>query len=335
MSYSARVLVALGLAAAVLLLWQIREVLLLVFGGLVFAAMFTAAGGLVSRLTRLPRRWGVVVGFLVILLLLFAAGWLVGGAVTAQLDDLRDRVPVALRSVVAWLSLYPVGAQLVELWQELMADGVPLGRLVSAAGLTLSAIATAVLMVMVGVFLAAEPGLYRRGTLRLLPPPRRDAVGAALDCCALSLRLWLRGQAISMVFVGIATGIGLALLDVPLALTLALLAFLLDFVPFFGPIVAGVLSVLVAFTVSPQVALYVALLALAIQQVEGNVLLPLVQRWSVSLPPVLGLVAVVAFGSLFGLLGVLFATPLMVTLMVLVRELHVKRLEAGAPAAKM
>jgi predicted PurR-regulated permease PerM len=335
MSYPARVLVALGLAAAVVLLWQIREVLLLVFGGFVFAAVFTAAGGLVSRLTRLPRRWGVVVGSLLILLLLAGAGWLVGGAVTAQLDDLRDRLPAALRSVVTWLNHYPVGAQLVELWQDLMSDGVPLRRLVSAAGLTLNAIFTTVLMVMVGLFLAAEPGLYRRGTLRLLPPALRNEVGAALDCCAVSLRLWLRGQAVSMVFVGIATGVGLALLGVPLALTLALLAFLLDFVPFFGPVVAGVLSVLVAFTVSPQVALSVAVLALAIQQVEGNVLLPLVQRWSVSLPPVLGLVAVVAFGSVFGLLGVLFATPLMVTLMVLVRELHVKRLEAGAPQGKM
>jgi predicted PurR-regulated permease PerM len=335
MSYPARVLVALGLAAALLLLWQVRHVLLLVFGGFVFGAMFSAAGGLVSRLTGLRQRWGVVLGFLLVLLLLLGAAWWVGGAVAAQLDDLRDRVPAAGRSVVAWLNVYPVGAQLVELWQDLMADGVPLSRVVSAAGLTLSALGTTILMVMVGLFLAVEPGLYRRGTLRLLPPGRREAVGSALDCCAVSLRLWLRGQAISMLFVGVATGIGLALLDVPLALTLALLAFLLDFVPFFGPVVAGVLAVLVAFTVSPQVALSVAVLALAIQQLEGNVLLPLVQRWSVSLPPVLGLVAVVAFGSLFGLLGVLFATPLMVTLMVLVRELHVKRLEAGASGARM
>lgn len=335
MSYTARVLVAIGLAAALVLLWQMRQVLLVLFGGFVFAVIIAAAGDLVARVTRLPHRWAVVLGCVLILALLSGAGWLVGGAVAAQLDDLRDRVPAALRSVEAWLTMYPVGAQVVELWQDLMSDGLPLNRLVSAAGLTLSALGTTILMVMTGVFLAAEPGLYRRGTLRLLPPQRREQVGAALDCCAHSLRLWLRGQAISMLFVGICTGVGLALLDVPLALTLGLLAFLLDFVPYFGPVLAGLLSVLVAFTVSPQVALYVALLALVIQQLEGNLLLPLVQRWSVSLPPVLGLVAVVAFGSLFGLMGVLFATPLMVTLMVLVRELHVKRLEAGAGHGKM
>lgn len=332
MSYTWRVLVALALAGAVFLLWEIRQVLLLLFGGFVFGAVFTAAGRLVSRLTGMRRRWGVIVGFLLILLLLSGVAWLIGDAVAAQLDDLRDRVPAAMRSVVTWLSMYPAGIQLVELWRDLMSDGLPLARLVSAAGLTIGALGTMILMVMVAVFLAVEPGLYRQGTLRLLPLAQRERVGAALDCCALSLRLWLRGQALSMMFVGLATGIGLTLLDVPLALTLALLAFLLDFVPYFGPIVAGLLSVLVAFTVSPQVALYVALLALAIQQVEGNLLLPLAQRWSVSLPPVLGLVAVVAFGSLFGLMGVLFATPLMVTLMVLVRELHVKRMEAGASA---
>lgn len=134
-----------------------------------------------------------------------------------------------------------------------------------------------------------------------------------------------------MIFVGLATGIGFALLGVPLALSLGLIAALLDFVPFFGPIVAGVLAVLFAFTEGPQTALYVAILMLAVQQVEGNLLMPLVQRWAVQLPAMLGLIAVVIFAGWFGIPGIVFATPLMVVLMVLVRKLYVEEyLEKGS-----
>jgi predicted PurR-regulated permease PerM len=107
---------------------------------------------------------------------------------------------------------------------------------------------------------------------------------------------------------------------------------LLEFIPFFGPIASGVLAVLVGFSQGPQQALYVALLFLAIQQVEGNVLVPLVQRWAVKLPPVMSLVAVVAFGTLFGMMGIVVATPLIVVLLVLVRRLYVEETLEGQPA---
>jgi len=95
-------------------------------------------------------------------------------------------------------------------------------------------------------------------------------------------------------------------------------------VPLLGPIAAGVLAVLFAFLHGPEQALYVAILCFAIQQVESYVLMPVLQRWAVSLPPMLGLVAVVVFGLLFGVAGIVFATPLIVVLMVLVRKLYVE-----------
>jgi predicted PurR-regulated permease PerM len=114
---------------------------------------------------------------------------------------------------------------------------------------------------------------------------------------------------------------------------LGLVAGLLEFVPFFGPVVAGLVAVLVAFPMGPQMALYVALVMLAVQQLENHLLLPLVQRWAVELPPVLALGAVLVFGTLFGIPGVVFGTPLMVLAMVLVRMLYVEQtLEAGRSA---
>jgi predicted PurR-regulated permease PerM len=129
--------------------------------------------------------------------------------------------------------------------------------------------------------------------------------------------------------VGAAVALGLTLLGMPMPLALGLIAGLLEFVPFFGPIISGTLAVLVAFGQGPAQALYVALLFLVIQQIEGNVLVPLVQRWAVKLAPALTVAGVLVFGTLFGIAGVVFATPLLVVCTVLVRELYVERVLEG------
>jgi predicted PurR-regulated permease PerM len=136
-----------------------------------------------------------------------------------------------------------------------------------------------------------------------------------------------------MVIVGLITGVGLWLLEIPLALSLGLIAGLLEFVPFVGPILSAIPAILVAFTQDGMAPLYVVLLYLAVQQIEGNALMPLIQRWAVSLPPALGLIGVVVFGLLFGVLGVLFATPLMVVVMVLTQKLYVEAALRDGPSA--
>ena len=110
----------------------------------------------------------------------------------------------------------------------------------------------------------------------------------------------------------------------PMALALGTIAGLLEFIPFLGPIVAGALAVLVAFVQGPEQALYVALLFTVIQQLEGNLLVPMVQRWAVQLPPALVVTSVLMFGTLFGLTGVVLATPLAVVSMVLVQRLYMQ-----------
>jgi predicted PurR-regulated permease PerM len=143
------------------------------------------------------------------------------------------------------------------------------------------------------------------------------------------------GQLVAMLSVGLITGIGLWLLDVPLALSLGLIAGILEFIPFIGPILSAIPALLVAFTQDGWTPLYVLLLYLGIQQIEGNVLMPVIQKWAVSLPPALGLLGVVIFGLLFGILGVLFATPLMVVVMVFVQKLYVDTaIEPKPPSSK-
>jgi predicted PurR-regulated permease PerM len=180
-----------------------------------------------------------------------------------------------------------------------------------------------------GVYLAVDLDLYRRGLVRLFPRRHRAPVGDAVDEAGVALTRWMLGQVVLMVTVGAITAAGLALLGMPLALVLGLVAGLLEFVPFFGPVVSGLLAVLVAFPQGPQMALYVGLLVLGVQQLENHLLVPLVQRWAVEMPPVLSLGAVLVFGTLFGIPGVVFGTPLMVLAMVLVRRLYVEQALEG------
>jgi predicted PurR-regulated permease PerM len=216
------------------------------------------------------------------------------------------------------------------LWDSATADDVPWSRVANAATQTLSALGSVGLVAVVGLYLATNPQLYRAGLVRLMPPNQRERIEEALLASGQALSRWLLGQGVSMLFVGSATALGLWLLGVPLALTIGAIAAVLAFIPFFGPIASGILAVLMAFMEGPTQALYVAGLCVAIQQIEGNLLMPFVQRWAVALPPVLGIMAAVIFGLLFGLAGVILATPLMVVAMVLVQKLYVEGvLEAG------
>lgn len=332
MSYPAKVLVTIALLALALAAWHLRHLVLLVFGGVLVAEVIGAAAEPLGRLLHASRRLAVIACVLLALVLLLAFGWLAGGVLLEQLGELGKRLPGALAAARAWLETSPVGPYVLQLWDDMREQDVSWSRVAGAAGLTLGIAGDTLLLLLVGVFIAAEPQLYRRGLVRLIPIAHRPAVDRALATCGRGLRGWLKGQAISMAFVGIATGVGLWLLGIPLALVLGLLAALLDFVPFFGPIVSGALAVLLALSQGPSAALHVALLALAIQQVEGNLVVPLVQRHTVQLPPALGVVSVVAVAGLFGLTGVLMATPLAVVAMLLVKELYVTDvLESASP----
>jgi predicted PurR-regulated permease PerM len=135
---------------------------------------------------------------------------------------------------------------------------------------------------------------------------------------------WLLGQLLAMMFVFVLTGLGLRAIGVRAALALALLAGLAEFVPIIGPVVSAIPALLIALAEGWQTALWTLLLYLAIQQVESNLITPLVQHRVVSLPPAVALFALVAFGLLFGSLGVLFATPLAVVIFVGVKKLWVR-----------
>ena len=163
-----------------------------------------------------------------------------------------------------------------------------------------------------------------------------------LGKCYSTLKSWLVGMLAAMAIIGVSSAIGYVLLGLPLAFALAMIAFFLAFIPNVGPWIAGVPAVLVGFTVSPQMALYVVLVYGGIQLVESYMITPIIFQKTVDLPPALLLFFQVLLGILQGGLGLLMAAPLLAVLMVVVNELYVKDVlekssvksagEAGAPA---
>lgn len=185
------------------------------------------------------------------------------------------------------------------------------------------AIGGLVLVIFIAMYVAATPRLYREGILHLVPHNRRERAEEVVDTLSVTLRQWLVARLIAMVVIGVLTGGALALLDVKGAAALGVLAGLLEFIPFFGPIASAVPALGVALLDSPQKALYVLILYLVMQQLEGNVITPLLLERRLDIPPVLTVLTVAALGVVFGVVGMLIAEPLLAAVLVTTKMLYV------------
>ena len=156
----------------------------------------------------------------------------------------------------------------------------------------------------------------------MVPARARSQVAETLDAVTVSLRNWLKGQALGMLFVGAATGFGLSLAGVPAAWAIGLVAGLAEFVPYLGILVAGVPAVVLGFGQGTDTGLWTLGVLVAVQQIQGNLVMPLLQNRMVDLPPAITIFGIIAAGILFGILGVLLATPLTIVVLVLVRRVY-------------
>jgi predicted PurR-regulated permease PerM len=320
-----RVLIVLAIGGLALLLWALRGLAILVFGAVLVAVILRVIANPIRRRLHLPDGVALLIAVLIVAGLVGAAFTIFGAEVARQASSLRESIPEAWAAVQARLEAVGLAEPARE-WVEMIRAGS--GGVVSNFGSIAmsvgSAVADTVLVIVGGIFFAAEPRLYRVGIVKLVPEEARPNVAQALEDSWRALRLWLLGRLASMTIVGILTGLGLWLIGIPAALTLGITAGLLDFVPFVGPIVAAVPAVLLALASDPTSALWVIGLYLLIQQIEGNIVTPLVQKRAVELPPALLLFSLVAAGLVFGIVGILFAEPLTVVAYVLVKRLYVR-----------
>ena len=197
---------------------------------------------------------------------------------------------------------------------------------------TVEALGGILIVVFLSIYLAADPQLYRRGVLALLPDRRRAQGALVMDRVAEVLRKWLVTQLIAMVVIGSVTTIVLLILKVKAAFALGVLAGLFEFIPTVGPLLSAIPAVAMAFLDSPEKAATVAVAFWLIQFLENHILIPLLMKGGMDLPPALTVITQALLALVFGFLGLMVAVPLLATVMVMVQVLYVEQRKAGAPS---
>jgi len=320
-----RALIVLGLVALAFLAWQLRTVIVLLFGAVVVATIIRAIADPCTHRLRMPEPAAVLIAVLIIVALVGGVGWMLSNQIASQTEALADTLPTALATVDAWLAnlglAHPIQSWLAELHQH---GGALVSRFSSWLSNASAGLANLLIVFFGGIFLAAEPRFYRTGVIKLVPPHRRPLVADAMRDSENALRLWLRGQLAAMVVIGVMTGGGLWLLGIQSWLVLGILAGFFEFIPFAGPILSAIPAVLIALVQSPELALWTALMYVFVQHFEAYLVQPLIQQYAVEVPAVVLLFALLAFALLFGIVGVVFAAPLTVVTYVLVKRLYVR-----------
>lgn len=308
--------------------YLLHHVLLLGFGAVLVAVLLRSLADPIRKRTRLDAAWSLGVTVLALVIVLAAMFFFVGAQVSAQLSQLSRALPEALGKADQQISQYEWGAWLLQRVHDAPraagVDGLaPLaGKIARAGQVGAAALAEAVVVIVAGIYLAAQPGLYSGGVLALFPQDFRPKIATTLAETDLALRKWLVGTGAAMLAMGVLTTIGATVLHLPAPLALGLLSGLAEFVPVVGAAVSAIPALLLAATMGPQTVLWTLGFYVAVHQFEGHVLIPLIQRRVVAVPPALTLFSILGFGVLFGPLGIVFATPLAVVLMVVLKHLY-------------
>src|SRR6185312_8601640 len=276
------------------------------------------------RLKAMPYGWALAIATLVIAVVLAGFLGFFGLEIEAQAADLVAQLPVAWTRFQQTLGALPGGKAVQRALAGITAapDVQWIGKLPAYAVVLANSIGDMVLVLVAGVYLAAQPRLYIEGSIRLLPERGRGDARRVVDECGALLRRWLFAQLVAMVSVGILFGVGLWVLGVPAAGALGVFAGLAEFVPLLGPIMAAIPALIFAssggvYEIAGTLAIY-----LAIHAFEGNLLQPLLQRGMTSIPPVVILFSLVVFFTFFGVLVLVCAAPLTIVAMVAVQDLY-------------
>ena len=324
-----RAAVWFGLAIAVGLVVLLAQPLLLIFGGLVFAALLAGGTRLLGRVLRIGRGWRLAIVCLAGMAFLLWTFYYAGSQLAAQAQGLQATVQAQVARLVALAQSHGLigeGNQVASIGRQLMGS---VGRVTSWLGTALGALSSFAMILVIGIFVAVEPRLYERGVAWLFPLGKRADFYETSKTMGSTLRRLMAGRLLGMAVEGVGTGILLMIGGVPMAALLGILTGLLAFLPNIGAIVSGVLIVLVGFSAGVNTGLWAVAVYLIVQTIDGYLIVPAVARRSVDLAPALVLGAQVLAGTLFGILGLALADPMVAMIKVLLEA----RSKAGAQAA--
>lgn len=352
-------LVVLLVFAAARLVYAAHNLVFVAYIGLLLGLAVSAGA---ARLRRFGIPQGAGAGLIVAgaIVLLVAFGAWTGPTVRTQYRELRERLPEAFVKLDRWVgarqgivsvllpaesdstqapstqqkndTLAPDSAQSTDSLAHLKAIRERL--LTRASGQrsfifpvihsTIEIVTSIVIILFLSIYIGADPKLYRDGLISMIPHRVRHRGIEVIDAIATSLRRWLVTQLIAMVVMGVVTTVVLMVLQVRAAVPLGILSGLFQFVPMAGPLISAIPAVAMAFVDSPEKAAVVAIAFYFIHFLESHILIPLLMKEGVNLPPVLTVLTQAGMALAFGVVGLFAAVPLLVLVMILVKMLYVE-----------
>ncbi len=325
-----RAFVWLGIASLIALAVVMADALLIIFGGMVFAALIDGGTRLLGRVLPIGRGWRVALVLVVAAAFIAWVGYFAGSQIAQEAAALPATIESQSLRALDWLKGhgYAIDTEAAMSLLEKALGGV--AEVTSALGGIIGFFTTVFLIVVLGIYLAVEPRLYQRGFAWMLPADKRGYFQGTAQLMGKSLRRLLAGRLLGMGVEGFATWLMLELYGVPLAALLGLLTGLLAFLPNIGAPVSGALMIMVGFSGGTDMGLYCILVYAIVHLVDGNIVVPLVARKTVDLAPALVLGAQLIMGVLFGVLGLVLADP-MVAMIKVWLEREAARHEPAAP----
>lgn len=314
-------------AIAGFLLITCFNVLLLIMAGVMIAIYFRGIGLWLSTKTKLSETFSAIIVIAGTLLILAALFWLLGGQIKNQLSKLSQQLPTSIANVREELAQHDWGRTIINYVQQgkdKVQGGQVFATVMGFFKTTFGVLGDLYIILFLGVFFTATPYLYKRGILSLVPPKGKEEANEVLNHIGLTLRNWFVGRIISMFAVFILTTAGLLIIGMPVPLALGFIAGLFNFVPNFGPITALIPAILIGSASGEGTIFIIIVIYIGAQILESNFITPLVQKKLINIAPALIIIGQVVLGIFGGLLGVLLATPIVATIMVLINNLYVK-----------
>jgi predicted PurR-regulated permease PerM len=312
-----------ALVASLYILWQIQQVLLLVFGAIVLATGLNLLAGKIQTRFKLQRGRSLIIALLIFGCVLFGFFMTIVPPFIVQFRELTTtKFPEILKSADLWQanlqdsvppSLLPYLPDFKDIDRQIQPVIKTLaGRSLTIFSSSLVAIVNLLFVTILSIMFLIQPTAYRQVFVSLFPSFYRQRIDGILSECESSLGKWLGGALLSMTVVATLSAIGLLILGIPLVLAQSILAGLLNFVPNIGPTISVVIPMAIALMDEPWKAIAILIIYLLIQQFETNLLTPYIMSKQVSLLPAITLIAQVVFTTFFGFLGLLLALPLTV-----------------------
>ncbi|MBJ6123062.1 AI-2E family transporter [Sphingomonas mollis] len=304
-----RAAVWLGMAGGIALVVLLIQPLLIIFAGLVFAALLDGGVRLLGRVLPIGRGWRLLIVVLLTVAFLFGTFYLTGVQVAEQVTQLRSTLETQANRFTSWLSgqgLMPGASDVNGIVRQALGS---VGRITSWVGSAVGALTSMFMIMVIGLFVAMDPTAYRRGLEWMIPRDQRAEFSITIERMGNTLRRLLAGRLLGMAAEGVITWFALMIGGVPMAMILGILTGLLAFIPNIGAFISGALMIAVGFSAGTHIGFWAIGTYLVVQTFDGYVLLPIVAKKTVDLPPALTLGAQILMSALFGIMGLALADP--------------------------